>query len=242
MMRFWIGFDPRSLALIALVLSAVLLIAPFPRLLVPALLSWVMALTSLAPDRRRSLLKSVLFLGIITIAIGAWLSGSRAGVPWFYPTREGCGLGMIQALRVSALGAVMAWAVSIISVWRLSQGIEWSVRNSSKLRGAVHGLLFPFVLAWQMIPGFWDETNRQIEVYKLRAGPNSGGWSLLRMRRLIPGWIHGITGRAEILSEALTLRGYQPHNPPRLLGHHRFGMRDYVSLAAVSILLLGSVL
>ena len=231
-MTFWQRRDPRAKALVAVMLSAALVVAP-PARVAPVLAGTILLLLTAGAGRKRlwGVIRAVALLWGLSLAANAILTpGPRLGpeaLGWLRPSAAGVAAGLAQGARLAALTVLATWVAVTTRALDVAGSLEWTVRRSSRLRGQVHRALAPLVLSLRLLPLLVQEAGRLLEVDRLREGPRRGWKGIRRVARLAPVWVVTVVERADGLALALALRGYDPHRERGFARRYRMGWLDW---------------
>ena len=243
-MNLWKHCDPRATTFFAIAISLVLV-------LIPPVRAWfflplaLFLLISAGMSRRTfvSLLRAVFALWLLSFVFNALLiPGPRVGPEWLgvlRPTTTGLRAGLDHGARLAGLAALGTWLAATTSVLDLAASLEWMTRGIPPLRRALHRALLPVVLAVRLVPLLVDEGRRLLEVDRLRRGPEGRLRALLRLARLAPLWMVLVVERAELLAQALLLRGYDPERARGFARAYRMGAIDWTLVIVGTLTLVG---
>ena len=245
-MTLWQKRDPRATTFFAIAISlSLVLIPPVRAWFFLPLVIFLLVGAGVTRSTFVALLRAVFALWLLSFVFNALLiPGPRVGPEWLGPVRPtstGLRAGLDHGARLAGLAGLGTWLATTTSVLDLAASLEWMTRGIPPVRRTLHRALLPVVLAVRLVPLLVDEGRRLLEVDRLRRGPQGRLRAFLRLARLAPLWMVLVVERAEILAQALVLRGYDPERERGFARAYRFAVIDWMLVIVGTLTLVGSV-
>lgn len=192
----------------------------------------------------KPLVPILLFTGVLNLFY------SKAGtVLWSWKfltlTDRGVYTGAFMMIRILSLVSVSALLTYTTTPTALTDGIERLLSPLKLFKVPVQSLAMMMTLALRFIPTLIEEIDRIMSAQKARGADLETGGFLKRAKALLPILIPLFVSafrRAYDLAFAMECRCYQGGNGRTRMKQMKLGVRDFVGLALLAILIAGVIL
>lgn len=153
-------------------------------------------------------------------------------------TRQGIILALLMTVRIISLIAGTSLLTYTTSPIALTDGIERLLNPLKKIKVPVHELAMMMTIALRFIPTLIEETDKIMSAQKARGADMESGGIMKRAKALIPILIPLFVSafrRADELALAMECRCYRGGEGRTRLRQLRYGVRDAVALAVMTI-------
>jgi energy-coupling factor transport system permease protein len=231
----------RLWGLVAVIVAAFLVERPLVLApLLVAMLALVVAAGGAANLRRFRLMFLLVF--VFTLLVWTFFYGTP-GVP----TRAGLLFGLSTAVRLSTFLAAGLAFLTTTRVEEIAYALGWlrvPVPFRSEPLRLPYKVGFTMVLAFRLVPVFFDAALSVVQAQRCRGLPMSRGGPLTRLRRFVPVIVPVFIGglrRADRMAMALELRGFNSGRPRTTYLRARLAPRDAVAGAIAAAVLAAYV-
>lgn len=192
-------------------------------------------------------LKMIVVIVIITSALNLFYGTGDPIWQWgiIKITLEGINNAVFIAVRILCLILISSTLTFTTSPNDLTDALERLMKPLSIFKIKVHEIAMMMTIALRFVPLLLEETDKIMAAQKARGADMESGSFVQRIKALVPVLIPLFVSafrRAYELAVAMECRCYQGGSGRTRMKVLKMGLRDYISILAVSILIVGVVL
>ncbi|NLC37958.1 MAG: energy-coupling factor transporter transmembrane protein EcfT [Clostridia bacterium] len=191
-------------------------------------------------------LRPVLIIIIFTITLHFFLTPGTEVFRWgiLKITWEGIRQGVFMGLRLVFLVLVTSLLTLTTSPISLTDGLEYLLSPGKRIGIPAHELAMMMSIALRFIPTLLEETEKIMKAQMARGADFSSGNLWTRAKSMVPLLVPLFVSafrRADELAMAMEARCYRGGTGRTRMKQLMFGLRDYVTLAAVVLFAIYAV-